>query len=303
VLVDIAVELTDVCKSFGKVEALRGLDLQVRRGEVYSLLGPNGAGKTTSVSLMLGLRRPTAGTVRVLGCAPDDRRVRSRSGVMLQESGVPQTLTVREVVETFASYYPNPIPVSEAIARAGLESKANSKVGGLSGGQRQRLYFALAVIGNPELLYLDEPTVGMDVETRRHFWEQIRSLADQGRTILLTTHYLEEADALSHRIGIIDRGRLIAEGTPSQIKGQVNLRQVRFSTDAPLDAAQLAGLPVQRLELTGNRVSLVSTEPEEVLWALFSKGIRVRELEVAGGSLEEAFLYLTDATNQEESRA
>ncbi len=300
---DIAVELTDVCKSFGKVEALRGLDLQVRRGEVYSLLGPNGAGKTTSVSLMLGLRRPTAGTVRVLGCAPDDRRVRSRSGVMLQESGVPQTLTVREVVETFASYYPNPIPVSEAIARAGLESKANSKVGGLSGGQRQRLYFALAVIGNPELLYLDEPTVGMDVETRRHFWEQIRSLADQGRTILLTTHYLEEADALSHRIGIIDRGRLIAEGTPSQIKGQVNLRQVRFSTDAPLDAAQLAGLPVQRLELTGNRVSLVSTEPEEVLWALFSKGIRVRELEVAGGSLEEAFLYLTDATNQEESRA
>ena len=303
---DIAVELTDVCKSFGKVEALRGLDLQVRRGEVYSLLGPNGAGKTTSVSLMLGLRRPTAGTVRVLGCAPDDRRVRSRSGVMLQESGVPQTLTVREVVETFASYYPNPIPVSEAIARAGLESKANSKVGGLSGGQRQRLYFALAVIGNPELLYLDEPTVGMDVETRRHFWEQIRSLADQGRTILLTTHYLEEADALCDRLAIIDHGRIVAEGTPEELKREVAGDVVVVGTTGTtaaarevLDAREFVRELTEEDGVLRLYVDRGETAMPQILRLLDGAGIALSTLSLHRPTLDDVFLRKTGRSLRE----
>jgi len=183
-------EIEGARKRYGNLEALGGVDLVIGPGEVVALLGPNGAGKTTSISLMLGLRRPTAGRVRLFGLDPDDRRARSRCGVMLQESGVPSMLTVRELVDLFRAYYPRPLPTERAIALAGLGDKAGARVGTLSGGQRQRLYFALAVCGDPEVLVLDEPTVGMDVEARHAFLDAIRRLADERRTIVLTTHYL-----------------------------------------------------------------------------------------------------------------
>src|ERR1700680_3995502 len=195
-----AVELIDVRKSFGHLEALRGVSLRIEQGEVVAILGPNGAGKTTCINLMLGLRRPTTGTAQLFGLSPNDRRARSRCGVMLQESGVLGQLRVRELVDLFGCYYPHPMPVDRAIAMAGLQEQSRVKASNLSGGQRQRLYFALAVCGDPEVVFLDEPTVGMDVEARRAFLETIREFSADGKTIVLTTHYLEEADQLAECI-------------------------------------------------------------------------------------------------------
>jgi ABC-type multidrug transport system ATPase subunit len=185
------VELRAARKRFGQVEALKGVDLAIGPGELVALLGPNGAGKTTSISLMLGLRHPTGGEARLFGLDPTDRRARSRCGVMLQESGTTGVLTVREIVNLFRAYYPASLPADRAIALAGLDARANARIGTLSGGERQRLYFALAVCGDPDALFLDEPTVGMDVEGRRAVLQSIRALSTAGKTIVLTTHYLE----------------------------------------------------------------------------------------------------------------
>jgi ABC-2 type transport system ATP-binding protein len=287
------VELEGARKRYGDVEALRGVDLRIARGEVVAMLGPNGAGKTTSISLMLGLRRPTVGHVRLFGLDPRDRRARSRTGVMLQESGVPGVLTVRELLDLFRAYYPRPLPVARAIALAGLEDKAGARVNQLSGGQRQRLYFALALCGDPEVLFLDEPTVGMDVEARRAFLAAIRELASGARTIILTTHYMEEADALAGRIVVIDHGVVIADAAPAEIKARIPSKRVSFRTPQPLAAGALEGLPVTALEQTGGRVRLLSAAPETVLRELFRRGVEVRDLEVVGADLEEAFLALT----------
>jgi ABC-2 type transport system ATP-binding protein len=288
------VEVEKAHKRYGAVEALRGVDLAIGRGEVVAMLGPNGAGKTTSISLMLGLRRPSAGQVRLLGLDPRDPRARSRCGVMLQESGVPGVLTVRELIDLFRAYYPRPWPAERAIALAGLEDKARARVGTLSGGQRQRLYFALAVCGDPEVLFLDEPTVGMDVEGRQTFLKAIRALADEQRTIVLTTHYLGEADALARRIVVIDHGVVIADATPAEIKARIPSKRVHFRTAGPgLGAAVFDGLPVTGLECAGDRVRLLSAEPESVLRELFRRGVAMADLEVAGADLEEAFLALT----------
>src|SRR5438128_8967515 len=184
-----AAELVNTSKRYGEVQAVRDVSFVIEPGEVVAMLGPNGAGKTTSISLMLGTRKPTSGTVRLFGLDPNDRRARSRIGVMLQESGVPGVLRVEEIVDLFRSYYPAPLPTAQAIEMAGLEEKARSLVKDLSGGQHQRLYLALAVCGNPDTLFLDEPTVGMDVEGRRRFIEEVAALAARGRTVVLTTHY------------------------------------------------------------------------------------------------------------------
>jgi ABC-2 type transport system ATP-binding protein len=287
------VELVDVRKRYGEIEALGGVDLAIGRGEVVAMLGPNGAGKTTSISLMLGLRRPTGGQVRLFGLDPRDRRARSRVGAMLQESGVPGVLTVRELIDLFRAYYPRPLPADRVIALAGLADKAGARVSTLSGGQRQRLYFALAVCGDPDVLFLDEPTVGMDVEARQAFLQAIRELAGAERTIVLTTHYLEEADALARRIVVVDHGAIIADAPPAAIKARLASKRVRFQTPTPLDPAVFEGLPVSRLEQTGDRASLLSTAPETVLRALFERGVALTDLEVAGADLEEAFLALT----------
>ena len=287
------VELRAASKRFGQVEALHGVDLAIGPGELVAMLGPNGAGKTTSISLMLGLRRPTGGEARLFGFDPADQRARSRCGVMLQESGTTGVLTVRELVNLFRSYYPSPLPTATAIARAGLDAKADARAGTLSGGERQRLHFALAVCGDPEALFLDEPTVGMDVEGRRAALDSIRALSAAGKTIVFTTHYLEEADQLARRIIVIDRGVVIADATPREIKSRIPSKRISFNTGAPVSDATFRGLPVQNLEVADHRVRLLSNEPELVLKALFERGVAVRDLEVTGADLEEAFLSLT----------
>jgi ABC-2 type transport system ATP-binding protein len=281
------VELHDVSKSFGATQALRGVSFAVQQGEVVALLGPNGAGKTTAISIMLGLRTATAGQARLLGLDPRDPRARSSCGVMLQESGVPMTLTVRELVDLFRGYYPAPLTAERAIAIAGLEDKARARAGTLSGGQRQRLYFALAVCGDPDV------TAALDVEARHAFWAQVRGFVQAGKTIVLTTHYLEEADALADRVVVIDHGRVIADASPAAIKARVAGKRVSFDTDQLLDDAAFAGLPVQNLQLAAHHASLLSPEPEAVLRALFTRGANVHNLEVVGAGLEEAFLTLT----------
>jgi ABC-2 type transport system ATP-binding protein len=287
------VEVAEVSKRFGEVQALDGVSLAVEPGEVVAFLGSNGAGKTTLISIMLGTRKPTSGTSRLFGLSPRDLTARSRIGVMLQESGVPGMLKVNEIVGLFASYYPVPLSVSEAIAIAGLQEKAGSLVRDLSGGQRQRLYLALAVCGNPDVLFLDEPTVGMDVEGRRNFLTEIGEFAAKGRTVILTTHYLEEADQLARRVIVIDKGKVIADSTPAAIKAHVAGKHVIFTTAQPVTDADLDGLPLNGKQVEDHRVRLLTNEPETVLRELFRRGITLRDLEVGGADLEEAFVAMT----------
>jgi ABC-2 type transport system ATP-binding protein len=285
------VELLDAHKRYGSVEALKGVNFAIQPGELVAMLGPNGAGKTTSIALMLGLRKPTSGQARLFGLDPRDRRARSHCGVMLQESGVPDTLRVVELVDLFRSYYPHPMPAQRAIEMAGLEEQARKQAQKLSGGQRQRLYFALAVCGDPEVIFLDEPTVGMDVEARRAFLGSIRAFAGEGKTIVLTTHYLEEADELAERVIVIDRGLVVADAAPAEIKSRVVGKRVSFA--GHLSEADFRGLPYSNLELDGDRVRLLSSAPEQLLGELFRRGTEIHDLQVVGADLEEAFLDLT----------
>jgi ABC-2 type transport system ATP-binding protein len=287
------VEMRGVEKRYGDVRALAGVDLAVAPGELVGFLGPNGAGKTTSIRVMLGLTRPTAGQARLFGGSPDRLEARGRVGVMLQESGVPSSLRVREVVELFARYYPYALPTDEVLARAGLEPRARALVSTLSGGERQRLYFALAVVGDPDLLFLDEPTVALDVEARRAFWQQVVGFAELGKTVLFTTHHLSEADAVARRLVVIDKGRIIAEGTPSEVKRRVAHRTVRFRADVP--ASDLEGRPdVQRVEIEpGGLTAVYTSEPERLLRELFAQGTELRDLTVTDADLEAAFVALT----------
>ena len=285
-------ELRDAHKSFGSVQALKGVTIQVRPGELVGLLGPNGAGKTTAISLMLGLRRPTSGDARLFGLEPRDLRARSRTGVMLQESGIPLTLKVREVIDLFRTYYPQPLPTDSVVEMAGLGEFQGSLVSRLSGGQRQRVYFALAICGDPEVLFLDEPTVGLDTATRRSFWDQVRGFKHHGKSIVLTTHYLDEADALADRVIVIDHGVIRAEDTPQAIRRLVPGKKVTFQWPG-VTADDLAGLPLESLAIEGPRVVFLTSLAEDVLRTLFVRGAPITELEVAGAGLEEAVLVLT----------
>jgi len=287
-----AAELIDATKKYGATDALKGVTLTIELGEVVAMLGPNGAGKTTSISLLLGLRKPTSGKALLFGLNPDHLDARSRVGVMLQESGIPTVLKVREIVDLFRSYYPKPMARDRAIAMAGLEEKTNAQVKELSGGQKQRLYFALAVCGDPDVLFLDEPTVGMDVEGRRSFIERIAEFAQMGRTVVLTTHYLEEADQLAKRVIVIDRGLVIADASPQEIKSKVAGKKVRFKAST-LTEKDLEGLPITTSTITDHSVQLLTNQPEAVLKGLFGRGAEISELEVSGADLEDAFISLT----------
>jgi ABC-2 type transport system ATP-binding protein len=290
-------KLDGVTRRFGAQVAVDRLDLAIPRGGVYALLGPNGAGKTTTVALLLGLLRPHAGTIAVLGQRPGELAVRRAIGAMLQIGGVPATLKVREHIEQFSGYYPRPLRLDRVVEIAGLEGLEERRFGTLSGGQKQRLLFALAVCGDPQLLFLDEPTVGLDVEMRRRMWRVVRSLADEGRTVVLTTHYLEEADALADRIGVLNAGRLVAEGTPAAIKARVGGRLVRCAT--ALDDAALRELPgVREIRRHGNRVEIAATAAEPLLRELLARDAAVSGLEVAGIGLDDAFLSLTSTSRE-----
>lgn len=287
-----AAALRGVSKRYGAVTALADVSLALHPGEVLALLGPNGAGKTTAVSLLLGLTRPDGGEVRLFGRSPQDVASRARVGVMLQLSGVPETLTVAEHLQLFASYYPRPLPLKEVLERTGLTGLERRLYGKLSGGQRQRLHLALALVGDPDLLCLDEPTTGLDVISRRALWDGVRDVMAQGKTVLLTTHYLEEADALASRIVVLNEGRVAAEGTPAAIKQRVAGRRVRFVTTLPLELIQtLPGVRTVRREGAATEVLVAEAEP--VVRMLLERDAGLSGLEVTGVGLEEAFLALT----------
>jgi ABC-2 type transport system ATP-binding protein len=299
---EIAAELRLAGKRYGGVVALADVDFVVRPGEVVALLGPNGAGKTTAVHLLLGLTRPTTGEARLFGHDPREAAARMRVGAMLQVSKVPETLKVREHVELISSYYPRPLPRGEVIEIAGLAGLEERPFGKLSGGQKQRVLFALALCGNPDLLFLDEPTTGLDVEARRGLWSAVRELVRRGRTIFLTTHYLEEADALASRIVLLDHGRLRAEGTPAEIKARVVGKRIRCTTRLPLE--ELLRLPgVASARRDGAAAELHAARPEPVVAELLRRDPDLTDLEIQGAGLEEAFLALTQTSTREEKAA
>ena len=287
-------ELSGVTHRYGSVIALTDVSLSLAPGQVTALLGPNGAGKTTVVRLLTGLTRPSQGKAHLFGGDPQAMTGRRRMGVMLQIARVPETLTVREHVHLFSSYYPRPLPPATVLQLAGLDSVADRRYGSLSGGQKQRAQFALAICGNPELLFLDEPTVGMDVEARRLFWQTVRDLAAAGRSILLTTHYLEEADALANRVVVINRGRVIADGRPDEIKAHAAGRQITCRSRLTHEA--LAALPgVTRVDTQSDGVRLMTADAEATARALLLQDATVAGLEIRSAGLEEAFLALTNA--------
>ncbi len=289
-----AARLSHVSKSYGDKVALRDVSLDIGPGGVIALLGPNGAGKTTTVKLLLGLAAPTSGTVSLFGQNPRNTASRRNIGAMMQVAKVPETLRVREHIDLFRSYYPTPLPTAEVYAAAGLEGLEDRKFGDLSGGQRQRVLFALAICGDPQMLFLDEPTLGFDVEARRSFWEQIRGFVSRGRTVLLTTHYLEEADALADRIVVIDHGAVIADGTPEHIKQRVSGRKIRCTT--ALTEEDLRAIPgVTEVRFDRGNAELVVTAAESVTRELLFNDATLSNLEVSGIQLEEAFLALTNA--------
>jgi ABC-2 type transport system ATP-binding protein len=284
--------LDKVSKNYGEVRALRGVSLNVHAGEVVSVLGPNGAGKTTAVKLLLGLAGTSVGSVSVFGGDPRNPHNRLRTGAMLQVARVPETLRVKEHIDLFSSYYAKPLPMAQTLAAAGLNDIANRKFGELSGGQKQRVLFALAICGDPDLLFLDEPTAGLDVEARRILWDEIRKLVARGKTVLLTTHYLQEADALANRIIVIDKGEIIAAGTPSEIKSRTAGRQIRCVSSLPI--ASVCSIPGV-LEVRSDREAFViqTAAPDCVLRELFLRDREISGIEVTSAGLEEAFLALT----------
>ncbi len=292
-------ELRNVTKRYGSVVALENVTLRLEAGRVTAILGPNGAGKTTAVRLLLGLTRPSEGRVGLFGADPRTPAARRRTGVMLQIAKVPETLTVREHVHLFCSYYPAPMSVDAALAAADLTAVADRKYGTLSGGQRQRVQFALAICGNPDLLFLDEPTVGLDVESRRLFWQQVRRLASDGRSIVLTTHYLEEADALADRIVMLRAGVVVADGAPYQIKARVASRRIRCLTSLHPGAIEaLDG--VRSVRRDGASTEIAAHDAERVVRQLLSRDPDLSGLEVSGAGLEEAFLTLTSVPGARE---
>jgi len=292
-------ELRCASKTYGKggsaVAAVRGLDLAVRPSELLAVLGPNGAGKSTAIGMLTGLTAPTSGAALLFGQDPRSIAARQRIGVMLQASGVPETLRVRELLTAFRGYYANPLPVGTVIAAAGLGGLENRLFGALSGGQQRRVLFGIALCGNPELLFFDEPTTGMDPEIRRTLWATLRDLAGSGRGVVLTTHYLEEADALADRVVVLDGGRIIADGTPSAIKSLVPGRRITARTCVPVAEAQ-QWPEVRSASREGPWLTLLVNTPEPVLGTLLSRDPQVSGLTITETSLEEAFLTLTDRT-------
>ncbi|MGB8885835.1 MAG: ABC transporter ATP-binding protein [Candidatus Korobacteraceae bacterium] len=285
-------------KSYGDIVALRDLNLEIRRGELLALLGPNGAGKTTLVQVLLGLARPDSGSVSVFGVNPYGGRVQTRLGAMLQVGRVPETLKVREHIDLFSSYYPSPLPLEETFQIAGLTEIKNRPYGELSGGQKQRVLFGIAICGNPDLLFLDEPTVGLDVEARRLMWSQIRILIERGKTVLLTTHYLNEADALADRVLVLDKGAVVAEGTPAEIKARAMGKQVRCTSRLTIDEVrQIPG--VLSVKADRNAFELQVNAAEPVVRELLQRDTWLADLEVTNAGLEEAFLALTQNHNAE----
>ncbi|WP_123967288.1 ABC transporter ATP-binding protein [Streptomyces sp. TLI_185] len=299
-----------VSKTYGSVRAVDGLTLALHPGETVALLGPNGAGKSTTLDLLLGLKNADSGTVRVFGTSPREAIVAGRVGAMLQSGGLMDEVTVAELVKLACGLHPKPYQAKDVLARAGISQIADRKVNKLSGGQAQRVRFALATAGDSDLIVLDEPTTGMDVSARQAFWATMREQADQGRTVLFATHYLEEADAIADRVLVLHRGRLLADGTAAEIKAKAGARRVSFDLEGPVDEEPIKALPfLTSVSVSnsgsaagsGQTIRIQSTDADATVHALYGLGVYPRNLEVAGLGLEQAFVAITAAEEAKQS--
>jgi ABC-2 type transport system ATP-binding protein len=287
------VSFENVSKHYGNLKAVDGLSLDLRAGETVALLGPNGAGKSTSLDMLLALRKPTSGRIRMFGSDPYHAIKSGRVGAMLQSGGLMPEVTVRELVTLVAGLQPRPVPVDVTLKRAGIAEIADQRVDRLSGGQTQRVRFALAIAGECELIVLDEPTTAMDVETRQLFWSNMKAEVAEGRTLLFATHYLEEADQAADRILVINRGRLVADGSPAEIKARAGAKRLAFRLDR-IDEPFLLGLPgLVNLEVRHDTVQIQSSNSDATLYALLDAGYRPHDLEISGLGLEQAFIAIT----------
>lgn len=294
------IKAKEVSKSFGQLKALDRVNLDIQPGEILALLGANGAGKTTLINLLLGRMQADSGKLSVLNQQPGNILARKRIGTILQSAEMPGTLKVHEHIALFSSYYDNPLQLEDVLEKAQLADLKDKKFDQLSGGQKQRVFFALAICGQPDVVFLDEPTVGLDVDARRQLWACIRDLSAQGTTVLLTTHYLEEADVLADRIILLSHGKISTEGSPEHIKKQLGGKLIRFRSNWSAD--QLSQLSaVDSYQAKGDYHELLSEHTEITLKALLNQCDDVRDLTVSQVSLEDAFLNLRDQINQEKT--
>ena len=287
------VSFENVSKHYGSLKAVDGLSLDLRKGETVALLGPNGAGKSTSLDMLLALRKPTSGKIEMFGSDPYHAVKSGQVGAMLQSGGLMPEVTVRELVTLVTGLHPRPVPVDTTLRRAGVAQIAEQRVDRLSGGQTQRVRFALAIVGDVDLIVLDEPTTAMDVETRRLFWASMKEEVAEGKTLLFATHYLEEADQAADRILVINRGRLLADGTPAEIKARAGAKQLSFRLGG-VDEPFLLGLPgLVSLEIRNDVVHIQSRDSDATLYALLDAGYRPKEVEIGSLGLEQAFIAIT----------
>ncbi len=298
-----AIRLSGLRKTFGSLTAVDGVDLTVRPGEVVALLGPNGAGKSTTIDLALGLARPSAGSAELFGADPGRAIRDGRVGAMLQGGALLPTLTVAESVALVAAAHKHPLSVAEALERARCTEIAKQRVAKLSGGQMQRARFAVAVVSNPDLLFLDEPTAAMDVEARRTFWVSMREFTAEGRTVVFATHYLDEADTYADRIVMLARGRIVADGTPTEVKAVVSGRRIRATADFAWTgdaSAAIAALPgVRTVEYRAGLLTIVSDDSDATLRGLMAAHDDLHDIEVTAHTMDEAFLALTEQRDPE----
>jgi ABC-2 type transport system ATP-binding protein len=298
-----AIEVAGLRRTYGELEAVRGVSFEVARGEVFCLLGPNGAGKTTIVEILEGYRTRTAGDVRVLGVDPatGSRELRERVGIVLQQCGVQNDLSVAELVEMYGRYYVSQLPVDEVIELVELTDKRDTRAKQLSGGQRRRLDLALALVGDPELIFLDEPTTGFDPAARRQAWSTIRSLCQLGKTVFLTTHFMDEAQYLADRVAVMNAGEIVAAGEPDELGGRdVRPAEIRFSLPADWSLGDLPDLPADERSIDGDRVLVMTREPIRAVnsltgWAL-ECDVKLGHFSVSQPTLEDIYLELTGAT-------